>query len=86
MEGMGSILTSLYANAKFVKYICRIQIDKSSMPDIFSNHLEWYLSKAKSILSKSVEVEMDKEKRIINPVFVCFCFSDENPVFGWDDL
>lgn len=51
------------------------------MPDIFSNHLEWYLSKAKSILSKSVEVEIGKEKRNINPVFGFF-FPDENPVFG----
>ncbi|WJX20852.1 hypothetical protein P8452_10347 [Trifolium repens] len=42
-------------------------MDHSAKPDIFSNHLEWYSSKVKSVLSKSVESDIDnnEEERII---------------------
>nr|KYP37048.1 Subtilisin-like protease [Cajanus cajan] len=59
------LTTLLSANAGFVKKTYIIQMDKSAKPDSFSDHLEWYSSKVKSILSKSVEAEMDKEERII---------------------
>ncbi|RDX63146.1 Subtilisin-like protease SBT1.3, partial [Mucuna pruriens] len=58
-------ILSSSANAEFVKKTYIIQMDKSAKPDSFSNHLEWYSSKVKSILSNSVEAEMDKEERII---------------------
>ncbi|KAK2458180.1 subtilisin protease SBT1.7 [Trifolium repens] len=42
-------------------------MDHSAKPDIFSTHLEWYSSKVKSVLSKSVESDIDnnEEERII---------------------
>ncbi|GAU15505.1 hypothetical protein TSUD_45420, partial [Trifolium subterraneum] len=42
-------------------------MDHSAKPDIFSNHIEWYSSKVKSVLSKSVESDIDnnEEERII---------------------
>lgn len=42
-------------------------MDQSAKPDIFSSHQEWYSSKVKSVLSKSVEAEIDssEEERII---------------------
>lgn len=58
-----SILSS--SNAEFVKKTYIIQMDKLAKPDSFSNHLDWYSSKVKSILSNSVEAGMDKEERII---------------------
>ncbi|KAK7270541.1 hypothetical protein RIF29_23760 [Crotalaria pallida] len=76
MEKMGCMsLTSflllsillLSANAQLVKKTYIIQMDKSAMPNTFSNHIEWYSSKVQSVLSKSVvEAEiMDSEERII---------------------
>ncbi|XP_027357298.1 subtilisin-like protease SBT1.3 [Abrus precatorius] len=73
MGNMGCILTSymlfstllFFANAQFAKKTYLIQMDKSAMPKTFSNHLEWYSSKVKSALSKSLEADMDNEERII---------------------
>ncbi|KAK7280039.1 hypothetical protein RJT34_25101 [Clitoria ternatea] len=72
MGKMGCLLTSylllsivLSANAQFVKNTYIIQMDNSAKPEIFSNHLDWYSSKVKSILSRSVQAEMDTEERII---------------------
>ncbi|CAL0320454.1 unnamed protein product [Lupinus luteus] len=72
MEKMGCMLTSflllsivLTSNAQLVKKTYIIQMDKSAMPSTFSNPLEWYSSKVQSVLSKSVETEMDNEERII---------------------
>ncbi|KAG4907838.1 hypothetical protein AAZX31_20G140300 [Glycine max] len=60
------VLSTLFsANAEFVKKTYIIQMDKSAKPDTFTNHLNWYSSKVKSILSNSVEAEMDQEERII---------------------
>ncbi|KAL9317509.1 hypothetical protein ACSQ67_014026 [Phaseolus vulgaris] len=53
------------ANAEFAKKTYIIQMDKYAKPDTFSSHIEWYTSKVKSILSISVEAEMEKEERII---------------------
>ncbi|OIV91475.1 hypothetical protein TanjilG_02093 [Lupinus angustifolius] len=73
MEKMSYILTSfliltsitLFANAQLVKKTYIIQMDKSAMPNTFSNHLDWYSSKVQSVVSNSVEAEMDYEERII---------------------
>ncbi|KAJ1423875.1 Peptidase S8/S53 domain [Sesbania bispinosa] len=79
MEKMGCALATylllcivLSANAQFVKKTYIIQMDKSAMPDTFSNHLEWYSSKVKSVLTKSVEAEMDNEERIIYSYHTAF--------------
>lgn len=82
MEKMGFIiLTSFFllsivlsANAQFVKKTYIIQMDKSAKPDTFSNHLEWYSSKVKSVLSKSVEAEEidNEEERIIYSYHTAF--------------
>lgn len=54
------------ANAQFAKKTYIIQMDKSAMPQTFSDHLQWYSSKVKSVLSKSLEAEIhDDEERII---------------------
>ncbi|CAL0300734.1 unnamed protein product [Lupinus luteus] len=73
MEKMPYILTSfliltsitLCANAQLVKKTYIIQMDKSAMPNTFSNHLDWYSSKVQSVVSNSLESEMDYEERII---------------------
>ncbi|KAJ1431399.1 Peptidase S8/S53 domain [Sesbania bispinosa] len=72
MENMSCILASYIlfcilfsANAHFVKKTYLIQMDNSAMPKAFSNHLEWYSSKVKSVLSTSVEADMKNEERII---------------------
>ncbi|KAI4351858.1 hypothetical protein L6164_006164 [Bauhinia variegata] len=72
MGNLGLILTSyvffsivLFAHAQFAKKTYIVQMDKSAMPATFANHLEWYSSKVKSVLSKSVQAEMDNEERII---------------------
>ncbi|XP_061373947.1 subtilisin-like protease SBT1.3 [Gastrolobium bilobum] len=79
MENIGFVLISylllsivLSANAQFVKKTYIIQMDKSAKPDTYSNHLEWYSSKVNSVLSKSVEAEMDKEERIIYSYHTAF--------------
>ncbi|KAE9618258.1 hypothetical protein Lal_00046978 [Lupinus albus] len=73
IEKMSYILTSfllltsitLCANAQLIKKTYIIQMDKSAMPNTFSNHLDWYSSKVQSVVSNSVEAEMDYEERII---------------------
>ncbi|XP_050908887.1 subtilisin-like protease SBT1.3 [Lathyrus oleraceus] len=43
-------------------------MENSVKPEVFSSHLDWYSSKVKSVLSKSVDAEMDNnddEERII---------------------
>jgi subtilisin family serine protease len=74
MEKMSCMLTTCFllsivlsTNAEFTKKTYIIQMDHSAKPDIFSNHLEWYSSKVKSVLSKSVESDIDnnEEERII---------------------
>lgn len=76
MENMSFILTTCIllsivfltsTNAEFAKNTYIIQMENSAKPEVFSSHLDWYSSKVKSVLSKSVEAEMDNndEERII---------------------
>ncbi|XP_004496644.1 subtilisin-like protease SBT1.3 [Cicer arietinum] len=76
MEKMSFILTFCFllsfivlsSNAEFAKKTYIIQMDNSAKPDIFSNHQEWYTSKVKSVVYKSLEAdEIDNniEDRII---------------------
>ncbi|XP_028773234.1 subtilisin-like protease SBT1.3 [Neltuma alba] len=53
------------SHAQISKKTYIIQMDKSAMPRAFSNHLEWYSSKVKSVLSKSLEAENEEQERII---------------------
>ncbi|KAM6587566.1 hypothetical protein CsatA_010171 [Cannabis sativa] len=48
--------------AKKTTYI--VQIDKSAMPESFSDHLQWYSSKVKSVLIDK-ETDADEDQRII---------------------
>ncbi|KAI5436035.1 hypothetical protein KIW84_022465 [Lathyrus oleraceus] len=76
MESMSFILTTCFllsivlssTNAEFTKTTYIIQMENSAKPEVFSSHLDWYSSKVKSVLSKSVDAEMDNnddEERII---------------------
>ncbi|XP_058751668.1 subtilisin-like protease SBT1.3 [Vicia villosa] len=76
MENMSFILTTCFllsivflstTNAEFAKNTYIIQMENSAKPEVFSSHLDWYSSKVKSVLSKSVEAEIDNndEERII---------------------
>ncbi|XP_057735807.1 subtilisin-like protease SBT1.3 [Arachis stenosperma] len=63
---LSTVCLSSSANAKFAKKTYIIQMDKSAKPNTFSNHLEWYSSKVKSVLSKSAdEIRNEEEERII---------------------
>ncbi|KAI5431235.1 hypothetical protein KIW84_035414 [Lathyrus oleraceus] len=76
MESMSFILTTCFllsivlssTNVEFTKTTYIIQMENSAKPEVFSSHLDWYSSKVKSVLSKSVDAEMDNnddEERII---------------------
>ncbi|KAB1222839.1 Subtilisin-like protease [Morella rubra] len=56
----------LSADTKLTKKTYIVHMDKSAIPKSFTNHLEWYSSKVKSVLSKpEKEGDDDDEDRIV---------------------